>query len=150
MGYKLYEVKEDSELAELSEVERESFENPECRLMELYFPLHGPIGDDVLRQAAIKEATERQIAWRKADPTSTWVKVVDEDTGKLVGAALWHVYDQDPYAAAGGDDEHGCTWFEEGEQRDAANALIEQFFTTRMTYMRKPHVCESNPQFLSP
>ena len=139
MLFKVQAVTSDSEFAELALVERLSFESPPCQLMNLYFPLLDPNAPGA-REAAIAEAAERQALWHSSDPTSMWIKVVDEESGALAGAALWHIYDSNPYAKHSEDE---CTWFAEGEDRVAANELMGQFFTPRTKNMQKPHVCTS-------
>ncbi|KAK5993516.1 hypothetical protein PT974_06948 [Cladobotryum mycophilum] len=135
MPLKLSEVTLDSEFEELTRCQFDAFESPDCRLTELFFPRKGPSPD--ARDATIQAAAQSQAAWHRADPTSIWLKVMDEDSNKLVGAARWHVYEADPYAVA---EEGECDWWPEGEDRNMANVIMEQFLTPRMTYMRKPHV----------
>ena len=138
MPFKLSKLVSDSEFDEIARIERLSYESPPCKLMSLFFPLSG--GGSEAREAAIQDAAQRQALWHRSDPSSTWLKVTDEKSGKLVGAALWHIYASDPYVT---ESEDECEWFAKGEDRDAANALMGQFVLPRMTFMRKPHLCLS-------
>ena len=136
MPFTLTELKEDAEFEDLVKVEWASYETPLCRLIRLFFPLHGQ-GPEA-RAVALKESTERQIGWHRGDASSRWIKVIDTDTGRLAGAACWHIFESDPYAEPS---EEECTWYPAGADREMANDLMEQFMTPRMTYMGKPHMC---------
>ncbi|KAG7005853.1 hypothetical protein G7Y79_00017g042350 [Physcia stellaris] len=136
MPFELAEITADSEFRELVEVEWAAYEKPLCKLLNLFFPTRGIDPDS--RASALQEGVERQSGWHNNDPTSHWVKVVDRETGRLVGAACWHVYTKNPYSAPA-DDE--CTWFPAGEEREMANSLMGQFVASRKKYMAKAHVC---------
>jgi hypothetical protein len=138
MPFKLTELASDSEFDELVRCEFDAYENPICNLKQLFFPIQGSSLSSAARDAAIADAVKRQTLWHRSDPTSKWIKVIDEESGQLAGAACWHVYPADPYAV---ESDEQCDWWPAGEDRNAANALMEQFLTPRMTFMRKPHVC---------
>ena len=136
MGLQLHEVTADADFRDIIEVEWASFDRPVCRLRPLFFPILG--SGEQARAAAIEEGIERQLAWHKSDPTSHWIKVVDDASEKVAGAACWHVYDSNPYAT---ESDEECTWWPEGEDREMANGLMAQFLTPRMKFMAKPHMC---------
>lgn len=136
MPYETTEVSTNGDFDELIRVEWDSYEQPYCRLIRLFFPILGD-GSDA-RAAALKESTERQLQWHNGDPTSHWIKVVDSETGRIAGAACWHIYEENPYCTQS-DEE--CTWYPAGEAREMANSLMTQFLTPRMKYMAKAHIC---------
>ena len=136
MRFETSEVDANADFDELVRVEWDSYERPYCRLIRLFFPISGH-GSDA-RAAALKESTQRQLDWHNADPTSHWIKVVDNETGRIAGAACWHIYEENPYGAQS-DEE--CTWYPAGEAREMANSLMGQFLTPRVKYMAKPHIC---------
>lgn len=136
MHFETTEVSANADFDELVRVEWESYEQPYCRLIRLFFPLLAN-GSDA-RVEALKESTERQLQWHNGDPTSHWIKVVDTETGKIVGAACWHIYEENPYSTQS-DEE--CTWYPAGEAREMANSFMGQFLTPRTKYMAKPHIC---------
>lgn len=35
--------------------------------------------------------------WHAHDPTSYWIYATDDDTGEVVGALGWNVYEKNPY-----------------------------------------------------
>jgi hypothetical protein len=95
MGFKLSALVSESEFEDLVRCEFDAYENPVCNLKQLFFPIQG--SSTTARATAIEDAVKRQALWHKSDPTSKWIKVVDEESGQLVGAACWHVYEEDPY-----------------------------------------------------
>jgi len=135
MPLKLLEMQDESEFPAVIQAEWEAFETPYCHLLPLFFPTHGMKPD--ARTEAMKAGCERQTHWFKGDPTSRWVKVIDTETGRVAGGALWHVFTENPYAKP--DDEE-ISWWAKGEDREMATLLFSQFLTPRMTYMAKPHV----------
>lgn len=143
LEFRLAPVSGIADFEELARVQRDSYEEPDCRLIQLLFPQNGPGPNH--RDAAIKEAAARLHGRYPGPPSSRWMKVVDNNTGKLLGAALWHIFDQDPYVVV---PSVQCTWFAEGEDREVANSLMRQFSRPRTTFMRQPHVCKSLDNFL--
>ena len=137
MSFKLTELTNDAEFPEVARVEHAAYDEPFCKLKQLFFPIRGSAPED--RERAIEDTIKRQWAWHRADPSSKWLKVVDEETRKVVGAGQWHIYESDaPFS--GGEDEE-CDWFPAGEERDAANRCMEQFMNPRIKWMSKPHMC---------
>lgn len=136
MPLEVADVNVEKDFDELVRVEWTSYEKPYCSLLRLFFPIHGSGAG--ARAAALKESAERQIGWHEGDPTSNWIKVVDNDTGKIAGAACWHIYKENPYATRSDVD---CTWYPPGEGREMANSLMSQFLTPRKKYTAKPHIC---------
>ena len=136
MPFETTQVTANSDFNELVRVEWESYERPYCSLLRLFFPLRDD-GSDA-RAEAFKESIERQIQWHNGDPTSYWIKAIDTETGRIVGAACWHIYKENPYSTQS-DDE--CTWYPVGEPREMANTLMSQFSMPRTKYMTKPHIC---------
>ena len=138
MALQLHEVTSDAEFREVVEVEWAAYSRPHCRLRSLYFPVLGT--DEEARTAAFEQSIEHQIAWHRSDPTSHWIKVVDGASEKVVGAALWHVYESNPYDSSD-EEEEECTWWPEGEGREMANGLMRQWVKPKMKFMAKPHMC---------
>ena len=136
MPFETTELSSNADFGELVRVEWESYEQPYCRLLRLFFPIldNGPDA----RAKAMEESTERQLQWHNGDPTSHWIKVVDTETRRITGAACWHIYEENPYSTQS-DEE--CTWYPAGEAREMANSLMGQFLTPRTKYMAKPHIC---------
>ena len=62
-----------------------------------------------------KDLRDLQLTQHKADPTSTWLKVVDTDIGdKVVGGANWNTFSENPYPRPV-DHPMEATWWPEGE-----------------------------------
>lgn len=137
MSFTLTELTSDSEFEQVIRCEFDAYGTPLNKLMQLFFPIKG--SSPAALENAITDAIKRQRFWHRSDPTSRWILVKDVKSGDLAGAAAWHFYDANPYAAASDVD---CDWWSSGTDRLVANSLMKQFLTTRKTYMRKAHACE--------
>lgn len=80
----------DAEFNEITQCECESYAVP----LGLFFRL---FRHDQSRAGFI-ELRDRQVRQWRADPTSRWFKVVDTELGgKVVGAANWNTFTENPY-----------------------------------------------------
>ena len=71
-----------------------SWTNPPQSIWSLTFPI---IGTGPTAEAeAIKIGAARQQGML-ADPLCRWIKAVDDESGKIVGGALWKFYPTNPY-----------------------------------------------------
>ena len=78
------------------------------------------------------------------DPSSHWIKVVDdENEKKVVAAALWHVYEESPFVKPP-EHEMTCYWWPEGPKRVMADQVMGQMMGPRIERMNKPHLCMSS------
>ena len=136
MPLRLSRVTSTTDFEEITRVQFLAYRDPWIPLLQLFFPVADSSPDAY--EAAIKDATRRITEWHQSDPTSTWLKVTDDATGRIAGAACWHMYDHDPYTTYPDID---CYWWPKGEDRKVANALMRQFLEARRTYMRRPHMC---------
>lgn len=111
MPLELRHVKSGSEFNELIQCECESYEDP---FNAFYILLRPDRGCSSKARQGFKELRDRQIAWYKDDPTSTWLKIVDTDIGdKVVGGALWNTFLENPYPCPA-DHPLEATWWPEG------------------------------------
>ncbi|KAH7311273.1 acyl-CoA N-acyltransferase [Stachybotrys elegans] len=115
----------------------ESHETPHQPFFHAFFPIHGDGGHQA-REDAIAEGAVRLQSWLTQEPRSFWQKAVDSDTGRVVGAALWYVYQQDPFA----DDQHDMevTWFPNDGSRRFAEQFLEIYDKPRLWAGRRPQV----------
>jgi len=130
----------------------ESYENPYTRLLNLFFPIKGP-GPEA-HALRIQESMLRQLhEHEKSSPSSRWLKVIDTETGEIAGGAQWFVFEENPYASGEGDgDGDGILdCWDEGEDREFAEALLGQFLASRMSWMQRPHMhleaCFTRPKY---
>ncbi|KAI8313804.1 hypothetical protein K4K61_006642 [Colletotrichum sp. SAR11_59] len=93
MGLVLQEVKTDEEFVPLIAALREGFSNPNTAVWRLFMGDWRP-DDPAAREAALAEATARMRAEHRADPTSTWLKVVDDATGQVVAGGRWSFFEK--------------------------------------------------------
>ncbi|KAL8799331.1 MAG: hypothetical protein Q9182_005975 [Xanthomendoza sp. 2 TL-2023] len=124
MGLTLREVVADDEFNEIIECEWTSYETPFNGFFQIYCPTTGT-GPDA-RSESIKECTDRQLSWHKEDPTSRWLKVLDTESGHVVGGAQWNIYRENPYP--NGVEHTDAYWWPEGESREFASMALRQCF----------------------
>ncbi|KAI4169552.1 MAG: hypothetical protein LQ343_005632 [Gyalolechia ehrenbergii] len=143
-----------------------SYLTPPDPLYTLFCPPNRPTPEE-----SLAEATQRQLQWHQADPTSNWFKVtttsdgekteeeeeeesglVDSQGRKIIGGALWHVYHKAP--GEGGDEggDVGCYWWpEEGRKRELADEVMGQMMRTRGERLRGPclllGICFVHPRY---
>ena len=111
MPLELRIVNSESEFNELIQCECESYEDP---FNSFYLLLRPDRGSSSTGREGFKELRDRQIAWHKEDPTSTWLKIVDTDIGgKVVGGACWNTFLENPYPQPL-DHPMEATWWPEG------------------------------------
>lgn len=111
MPLELPHVKSDSEFDELIQWECESYQDP---FNGFYHLLRPDRGSSPKGREGFKELRDRQIAWYKHEPTSTWLKVVDTDIGdRVVGGACWNTFLENPYPQPL-DHPLEATWWPEG------------------------------------
>ncbi|KAL8707082.1 MAG: hypothetical protein Q9220_007822 [cf. Caloplaca sp. 1 TL-2023] len=132
MTLQLRRVSSDSEFNDIVQCVCESYATPVNRLWRLFRHDPSPAGFIELRDRLIREF--------RGDPTACWLTIVDTDIGnKVVGAALWNTYTENPYPVY---KEHPMEayWWPEGEPREFANHLLDQFIGDRYKKMARPHM----------
>ncbi|KAI1826380.1 hypothetical protein F4861DRAFT_105195 [Xylaria intraflava] len=135
MPLELLEVDCETELPGMARCMFESYEAPTQQFFQAFFPTHG--NGDRAREDAIAECANRLYSWHKADPTSYWQKVVDTNTGRIAGGALWNVCENNPFA-----EEHkmDVTWFPDDGSRRFVEKYLEIFGTARARLGQRPQV----------
>lgn len=137
MVLKLQEIDPEADFCAISRCLFESHEDPPQKFFHLWFPIHG--NDEQARENAIEEGAARLKSWHRDDPSSNWRKVVDTESGKVAGAALWKIYNENPFAVP---DDLEVTWFPAGGARDFVEHMITDYDAPRAQAAQKPHVCK--------
>lgn len=139
MTFNLVEVKQDEEFLPLWLAFREGFTEPGNALWPLFMGDWRP-DEASARESALHESCSRFLSWHRADPTSTWLQVIDEDTGEIVAGGRWAIFTERPY------DNHGhmeATWYPSGKPREVATKFLNQFLGTACRNANRPHACKS-------
>jgi len=137
MGFKLIQVQEDEEFYELFQVYRAAFTNPGTKLWTLFTT--EPISKIDSQKASHNATTgwaEYLIAAHRADPTSTWLKIIDESDGMVLGGGRWLI-DKDSFDTNPG--RSNAAWWPAGTPRNIASECLTQFRGTRTEHMQRPH-----------
>lgn len=114
-----------------------SWQDPPQPVMQVLTPVHGT-GPDALDVAAA-EAGQRLREMHAGDPSSRWQKMVDTDTGRIAGCALWNVHETNPYAEEDHDLE--ATWFPDDGSRAFAETALGCHGRPRAEFGQQPHLC---------
>lgn len=139
MPFRLEKVTDESDFNELTSCQCESFRSPPQPFLNIFVPAHGPAPNGQARLD--REFASRQSEWHRSNPASYWQKIVDSDSGELVGGALWHINESNPFESHG--EPLVLDWYPEGNQRDFMTQAHVQFVTPRMKMIPRPHVCKS-------
>ncbi len=109
MPLSLREVTHDAEFNEIVQCECESYRTPLNAFFRLFRHDESPAGFIELRDRQIKQ-------WRN-DLRSRWFVIVDSEIGdKVVGAANWHTFLENPYKEEGsGERKVEAEWWPEGK-----------------------------------
>lgn len=135
MPLKLEEAK-DEDFLEICTAFCEAFEDP----FEPYLRMLAPVIDND-RQATIKAYADRTFKEFKENPPFHWMKVVDtDDNNKIVAAAKWDFYTENPYTK---EDEKPfeAEWWPEGPGRDLATRAILEVIGPRIEKSQRAHAC---------
>ncbi|ATZ57210.1 hypothetical protein BCIN_14g03700 [Botrytis cinerea B05.10] len=147
MPLELKDVDYVKDFQELIECEWISYENPQQSFFRLFCPIIG--AGPTAREESLKECTSRQLQWHQSDPTSYWHKVIDTESGKIVGAALWKICPTNPFEHE--DDHSEVSWYPEGGQRDFVAAALQRFDAPRERLAPKPqlylNIIYTHPEF---
>lgn len=137
MPLQIVEATSDSEFDEIIHCQWTSYETPHNGFFRLFSPINGT--GRSARENSIRESKERRLQWHKADPTSHWVKVVDNDFDMVVGAAHWHIHKSDPFIKLS-QRPLSAHWWPEGEARAYAEQALRMWMAPRRERMRRPHL----------
>ncbi|KAI2622458.1 hypothetical protein GGR54DRAFT_64694 [Hypoxylon sp. NC1633] len=85
MPFILEEVKDEKDFDEILPVLFAAFEEPYNSLRRWFIPVHTTV------EAAIEGSKERNVKSWKQHAGIHWVKVIDTESGKVVGAAEWEI-----------------------------------------------------------
>lgn len=138
MPLKLQEIDPEVDFPGLTRCLFESHEDPPQKFFHIFFPIHGNTAE--AREAAIDEGAVRLKLWYTEDPTSSWQKVVDTDTGIIIGAATWNTYLENPFIEYTPPE---ADWFPDDSSRKYAEQALQRFDAPRAHHGQKPHQCKT-------
>lgn len=141
MPYELQMIDPACDFPALARCLFESHESPKQDFFHVWFPIHGD-GEEA-REESIREAADRLATWHNEDPTSHWQKIVETDTGKVVAACFWNIYESNPYAEP---DDIPVTWFPDDGSRRFAERVLEAYSAPRAQVGARPQVCKCHTQ----
>ncbi|KAI0151791.1 hypothetical protein GGR57DRAFT_492808 [Xylariaceae sp. FL1272] len=113
----------------------ESYEDPPQPCIQLWFPIHG--NDDDSRERAIEDAAKQLKQSNANDPTSYWQKIVDDESGRIAGGALWSIFEQNPFTNY---EPRQAPWFPDDGSRAYAETALRIHVTPRLLCSQRPHI----------
>lgn len=137
MPLELQELDQDKDFHAIARCMFESYEDPPQKFFHVFFPIHGE--GIAAREAAIDEAATRLKTWHTHDPSSYWQKVVDTDTGKIAGGALWNIHRDNPFEDP---KPSQVSWFPEDGSREFVEQALQTHSIPRARVAQRPHVCK--------
>ncbi|KAK3687730.1 hypothetical protein B0T22DRAFT_405620 [Podospora appendiculata] len=137
MVLQLQDIDPETDFPAIARCEFEAHENPPQRFFHAFFPILGA-GNAEAREDAIAECAARLKLWHAHDPTSTWKKVVDTETGQIAAASLWNIYRENPFAGPPAPLE--VDWFPDDGSRAFAQQFIPAHSAPRARVGQRPHV----------
>ncbi|KAH8652627.1 acyl-CoA N-acyltransferase [Tricladium varicosporioides] len=135
MTLELQEIEPETDFPALARCMFESYEDPPQKFFHVFFPTHG-IGEKA-RENAIHEAATRLKLWHTHDPSSYWQKVVDTETDKIAGGALWKVHRENPFAAP---ETPEVTWFPNDSSRTYVEQALQAHSAPRARKAQRAHI----------
>ncbi|KAF3480077.1 uncharacterized protein GIQ15_05424 [Arthroderma uncinatum] len=127
----------DADFPELTRALWEAYETPHQPFFRAYCPI---LNNDREKSIANSERLFEE-EYRGEFPKAQWMKVVDTDAdNKIVGAALWKIYETDPFE--GYDEEKVVAdWHPEGSMgRVVATGFLRGVTAPRAKMARRPHI----------
>lgn len=143
----LSEIISDSDFDELIPLLWHSYSQPRIALLPLLFPSEDDSPE--AREKAVQMSKQVFLKMRHADPSSHWLKILDTDTGEIIGGCRWHVHESDPYEKSRGKPFVALT-YPEGTERDFASLVLGQVLNPRAERYTRPHahlhICFVHPE----
>ncbi|KAI0810084.1 acyl-CoA N-acyltransferase [Xylaria sp. FL0064] len=136
MALQLQDIDAEVDFPALTRCLLEAYKTPPQSFIYLFFqPMRG--SGAVNRQAAIEEAAARLKQWHASDPSSRWQKVVDTETGNVVGGAAWNIYMANPF---GEPHAMEVTWYPNNSTRTYVEKALEHYGMPRYKAAQRPHI----------
>ncbi|KAI9148163.1 Ferric/cupric reductase transmembrane component B [Paramyrothecium foliicola] len=138
MPVEIQDIDPSTDFPDLSRAMFKAHETPLQPFFHVFFPTLGGGGYQA-REDAIAEGAVRLHSWLTKYPRSYWQKAIDSSTGSIVGAALWYICQEDPFAD-GQDDGKELTWFPDDGSRRFAEQYLDIYDKPRLRAGRRPQV----------
>lgn len=100
MPFNLHALAHDSEFSLIVPVQNRAYSMPFSGFWE------------ILKGESLEEWDARQKLWHHHDPTSHWIYITEDKTGKVAGAMQWNIHDTNPYGD--GAPKLSADWWPEG------------------------------------
>ncbi|KAF4636753.1 hypothetical protein G7Y89_g1346 [Cudoniella acicularis] len=96
------------------------------------------------REDAIDEAATWLKLWHTQNPSSYWQKVVDTETGKIAGGALWNINKENPIATQNTSE---VIWFPSDSSRTFIEQALQAHSAPRARAGQRAHLFFTHPDY---
>ncbi|KAK0117716.1 hypothetical protein ONS95_012045 [Cadophora gregata] len=124
MGKLLLLPAEVADLPKILEGQRLAFSDPVEPFFFALFP-------ETERKANFEQQVKRTEAWWTGDPSAKYMKVVDEETGQIISAAKWCIYET-PLTEEQMNEELVVDWHSDAESNEWAQHIIHGVHSHRL------------------
>jgi hypothetical protein len=136
MSFQLGEINPEIDFPALARCLFEAYEHPHQKFIHIFFPVHESTQE--AREMAISAAAARMHHSHTHDVTSYWQKVVDVETGSIVGGSLWKIHNENPFAHAPALNPN---WLPTDGSRAFVQNALESYVRPRARAAQRPHIC---------
>lgn len=124
-----------TDFVELMRVFWESFETP----LQGFLRAVAPITNND-REGSLRSFAAAQIEEYKADSEIVWLKVVDSETGRIVGGGKWMFHETNPFVKAA-EKPFEAAWYPEGSGREFVKQAVLGVLLPRFVRAQRAHAC---------
>ncbi|KAL2062996.1 hypothetical protein VTL71DRAFT_6068 [Oculimacula yallundae] len=122
-----------SDLAEILTGQRLAFSDPVEPFFFALFP-------ETEREENFEQQVKRAEAWWVEDPSATYMKVVDEETGQIISAAKWCIYET-PLTEEQLNKELVVDWHADSESNEWAQHILNGVYSHRLRRTKGGKCC---------
>jgi len=152
-SFHLEEVPKNSSFEQIVPVFWSACTNPRNSIFEFIYPVKGPSKDAY--NTAVKDSRKRLSNAHSKDPTSFWIQIVDDETGKIIAAAEWHVYADNKTNPHARDSyppmDSFVNWWPEGDTKRFVLCIFDEALRLPRLRQRRPHItlnkCFTDPGY---
>jgi GNAT superfamily N-acetyltransferase len=143
----LHEVQSDGDFDALIPLLWHSYSSPRIPFLPLLFSAQEDLPES--KAKAMEMSKHMFLKMHHADPSSHWLKVVESETGEIVGGCRWHFHTTNPYEGAK-PSKFVAPFSANETEKEFASLVLGQILNPRAERYCKPHahlhICFVHPE----
>jgi GNAT superfamily N-acetyltransferase len=144
----LSEVQSDGDFDALIPLLWYSYSSPRIPFLPLLFSAQEDSPESQVK--AVERSKHMFLKMHQADPSSHWLKVIDTETGEMVGGCRWHFHATDPYEVAK-PAKFVAPFSSDDIEKEFVSLVLGQILNPRAKRYCKPHahlhICFVHPDY---